>query len=58
MERTSNIITFAQFGEGNLLPETRNDTKSGDKSGDESDDNSTMPPLLSEEGNVCQVFWR
>ena len=44
-EQTGNIITFAQFEEGNLLSETRNYVESGD----ESDDNSIMPPLHSEE---------
>ena len=42
-EQTGNIITFAQFEEGNLLSETRNDAESGDKSGD----NSIMPTLIS-----------
>ena len=31
-EQTGDVITFAQFEEGNLLSETRNDTESGDKS--------------------------
>ena len=31
-EQTGNVITFAQFEEGNLLSETRNDTESGEKS--------------------------
>ena len=31
-EQTSNVITFAQFEEGNSLTETRNDTESVDKS--------------------------
>ena len=31
-EQTGNVITFAQFEEGNLLSETRNDTESGDES--------------------------
>ena len=35
-EKTGDIITFAQFEEGNLLSETRNDTESGDKSDSES----------------------
>ena len=35
-EQTSDVITFAQFEEGNLLSETRNDTESGDKSNSES----------------------
>ena len=42
-EQTGDIITFAQFEEGNLLSETRNDAESGD----EYYDNSIMPPLLS-----------
>ena len=42
---TVNIITFAQFEEGNVLTRTRNDAESDD----ESDDDSIMPPLLSEE---------
>ena len=36
------IITFAQFEEGDLLSKTRNDVESGDKS----DDDSIMKPLL------------
>ena len=35
-EQTGNIITFAQFEEGDLLTETRNDTESGDESDSES----------------------
>ena len=35
-EQTCDVITFAQFEEGNLLTETRNDTESGDKSDSES----------------------
>ena len=31
-EQTGDVITFAQFEEGNLLSETRNDTESGDES--------------------------
>ena len=31
-EKTGDVITFAQFEEGNLLSETRDDTESGDKS--------------------------
>ena len=34
-EQTGNVITFAQFEEGNLLSETRNDTESGDESDSE-----------------------
>ena len=29
-EQTGNVITFAQFEEGNILTETRNDAESGD----------------------------
>ena len=35
-EQTGDVIKFAQFEEGNLLSETRNDTESGDKSDSES----------------------
>ena len=35
-EKTGDIITFAQFEEGTLLSETRNDTESGDESDSES----------------------
>ena len=31
-EQTGDVITFAQFEEGNLLTETRDDTESGDES--------------------------
>ena len=31
-EQTVDVITFAQFEEGNILTETRNDEESGDKS--------------------------
>ena len=31
-EQTGDVITFAQFEEGYLLSETRNDTESGDES--------------------------
>ena len=34
--KNGNVITFAQFEEGNLLTETRNDTESGDESDSES----------------------
>ena len=44
-EQTGNIITFAQFEEGNLLTKTRNNAEISD----ESDDDSIMSPLLSEE---------
>ena len=29
-EQTGNVITFAQFEEGDILTETRNDTESGE----------------------------
>ena len=35
-EKTGNVITFAQFEEGNLLSETRNDTEISDESNSES----------------------
>ena len=35
-EQNGNVITFAQFEEGNLLSETRNDTETGDESNSES----------------------
>ena len=35
-EKTGDVITFAQFEEGGLLTETRNDTESGDESDSES----------------------
>ena len=35
-EQTGDLIMFAQFEEGNLISETRNDTESGDKSDRES----------------------
>ena len=35
-ERTGDVITFAQFEEGNLLSETRSDTESDDESDSES----------------------
>ena len=44
-EQTGNIITFAQFEEGDILTKNCNDAESGDKSYD----NSIMPPLLSKE---------
>ena len=44
-EQTGNIITFAQFEEGKLLSETRDDVESDD----ESDDNVIILPLISEE---------
>ena len=44
-EQTVNIIMFAQFAEGGLLSETRNNAESGE----ESYDDSIILPLLSEE---------
>ena len=44
-EQTGDIIPFAQFEEGNIWTETRNDAESGY----ESDDDPITPPLLSEE---------
>ena len=35
-KQTGDVITFAQFEEGNILTETRNDAESGDKSDNES----------------------
>ena len=35
-EQTGDLITFAQFEEGNLVTETHNDTESGDECGNES----------------------
>ena len=35
-EQTDDVIKFAQFGEGNILTETRNDAESGDESDNES----------------------
>ena len=35
-EQTGDVITFAQFEEGDLLTETRNDTETGDKSASKS----------------------
>ena len=35
-EKTGDVITFAQFEEGTILTETRNDAESGDKSDSES----------------------
>ena len=35
-EQTGDVITFAQFEEGNLISETRNDTESGGESDSES----------------------
>ena len=44
-EQTGDIITFAQFEEGNLLSETRNDAEIGE----ESNENLIMTPFFSEE---------
>ena len=35
-EQTGDVITFAQFEEGELISETRNNTESGDESNSES----------------------
>ena len=35
-EQTGDVITFAQFEEGNLISETRNNTENGDKYDSES----------------------
>ena len=35
-EKIDDVITFAQFEEGNLISETRNNTESGDESKSES----------------------
>ena len=35
-KETGDVITFAQFEEGNILTETRNNAESGDKSDNES----------------------
>ena len=42
-EQTGDIITFEQFGEWNLLSETRNNVESGN----EYNDDSVMSPLLN-----------
>ena len=44
-EQNGDIITFAQFEEGNILTKTCNDAESGE----ESCDKSIMPPLPSKE---------
>ena len=44
-EQTGDIMTFAQFEEGNILTKNCNDAESGDKSYD----GSILPPLLSKE---------
>ena len=43
--KIGDLITFAQFEEGNILSENSNNTESGDKSYDD----SIMPPLLIKE---------
>ena len=48
-EQTGDILTFAQFEEGNLLSENSEYAEINDKSGDKSDENSIIPPLLNEE---------
>ena len=35
-EQTGDVITFAQFEEGNILTENRNDAESGDETDNES----------------------
>ena len=49
-EQTRNIITFAQFEEGDFLSETRNNAESGD----ESDINYTITNYQIR--NVCDRF--
>ena len=46
-EKTGDVITFAQFEEGNLLSETRNNTESNDAS-----DNDTIMISLSDMENI------
>ena len=46
-KKSVDIITFAQFEDGNLLSENREDVESDDKICDKPDDNSIIPPLLS-----------
>ena len=43
-EKTGDVIRFAQFEEGNMLTETRNNTESGDKSDSE--------PLMMNEQDI------
>ena len=52
-EQTGNVITFAQFEKGNILPETRNDAESGD----EYDKESIMMSEQDMNGQV-EVTWR
>ena len=49
--KTGDIITFAQFEEGGLWSETRDDDESGDKSNDD----SIVPPLSSEEKFILWI---
>ena len=44
-EQTGDLITFAQFEEGNIWTKTRNNAEIGDVS----NNNSIMPPLLIKE---------
>ena len=44
-KQTGDITTFANFEEGNILTETRNDAESGE----ESNDSLILPILLSKE---------
>ena len=44
-ETTGDIITFAQFEEGNIITKTCNDAENGD----DSNENSILPPLMSKE---------
>ena len=44
--KTGNIITFAQFEEGGLLSETREDAEINEEIGEKSLDDSIIPPLL------------
>ena len=48
-EKTSDIITFEIFEEGDLLYETRDDAKSDDESSEKRNDDSIITPLISEE---------
>ena len=47
-----NIITFAQFEEGDLLSENPEDAESNDESGDRYDDDSIVPQLISKEKRI------
>ena len=57
-EQTGDVITFAQFEEGNILTEDRNDTESGDESDSESlmMNKQDMENLDSNENSVTNVF--